>query len=108
MQTFTEKPDYGAQASFEPKVQKIEFGDGFEQTRAQGINHNLKRYSLTFSGTQARITQIADFLFEHGAFKAFYWTPFDGKQGRYKCDSWQITQNNGFFTLTAEFREVVL
>lgn len=107
MQTFTYQPDYEATLSREPQVTAVGFGDGYEQRRPKGLNHNLRRYSLTFSGTEARIKAIDTFLTQRGGYQAFLWTPYGSGQGKFKCKQHQITLKTGFWQLSAEFEEVV-
>lgn len=107
METLTFSADYGATASYEPQIIKNSFGDGYEQTRPKGLNFNLRHYAVSFTGTEQKIKSIDTFLQRHGGYKAFLWQPYGTKQGKFKCEKWQVSEKVGFFTLTAEFREVV-
>lgn len=71
METFTFAPNWGMKLSKEPKVKTITFGDGYEQRLKQGLNHNLRSYSLTFSGDINQMQQIEAFLDRHEGYKAF-------------------------------------
>lgn len=108
METFTFQPNWGMELSRKPEVTQIKFGDGYEQVAPKGINHNLRSYSLSFSGAESKIRQIDNFLNQHGGYKAFIWTPYQSKQGKFRCYEWTVTQNTGYWTLSAEFKEVVL
>lgn len=75
MKKFNWTPEESLKVSIKPKVKVITFGDGYEQRIADGINNQLREYSLNFSGEEAEIRKIDQFLAEHGAIKAFLWTP---------------------------------
>jgi hypothetical protein len=40
----------GTQLSQEPKVTRVQFGDGYSQRSPAGINHNPQRWSITIAG----------------------------------------------------------
>jgi len=108
METFTFQPDANAEVSKAPDLATATFGDGYEQIRPRGLNHNLKRYTLVFSGTEQRVKQIDDFLDRHGGYKSFMWKPYgSNSSAKFKCKEWKITLNTGFFRLSAEFVESV-
>lgn len=108
METFNFAPDWGLKLSREPKVKTLAFGDGYEQRQKEGLNHNLRSYSLTFSGTTERILQIESFLVRHEGYKAFQWTPRHSLQGKFKCEKWDTEQRESFWKLSCEFKEVVV
>lgn len=107
METFTFAPNWGMKLSREPKVKTLAFGDGYEQRLKQGLNHNLRSYSLAFSGDVAKMRQIDDFLTRHEGYKAFLWTPRHSTQGKFKCEKWEIDQTESHWTISCEFKEVV-
>ncbi|RKI09706.1 hypothetical protein D7Y15_23305 [Corallococcus sp. AB030] len=49
MERFPFTPDYGAQADTVPRVRKAQFGEGYTQRSADGLNSVLRRWSLQFS-----------------------------------------------------------
>ena len=108
MKKFNWIPEESIKVSVKPKVKVISFGDGYEQRIADGINNQLREYSLSFSGEEADIREIDKFLTEHGAVKAFIWTPQDTWQpGTFKCEEWSITVNGYWNQLSAKFQEIV-
>ncbi|MFZ7175304.1 phage tail protein [[Pasteurella] aerogenes] len=107
METFNFNPDWGMQLNKKPEVFQVGFGDGYEQVSPKGLNHILRVYDVSFSGPTSRIKQIDDFLNKQGGVKAFLWTPHDSTQGKFRCDEWKTNQQQGFWTLSAQFREVV-
>lgn len=106
METLNAQPNWGISLNREPQINKVTFGDGYEQSRPKGLNHLLRQYSLSFSGVEQQIRQIDDFLKRQGGYKSFYWTPSGDTRGKFKCEKWQVVQNTGYWQLSAEFREV--
>lgn len=108
MDTFNFQPNWGLNVQRKPEVMKIAFGDGYEQVAPKGLNHNLRTYSAVFTGTEARIKQIEAFFERQGGYKAFLWTPYGGKEGKFRCEEWNPTISGGKWTLSATLREVIL
>ena len=108
METLNFSPDYQASKKQSPKLSEVDFGDGYTQSRPQGLNHNRATFNLTFSGNPARIRQIDDFLTRHGGYKTFLWTPPLGKQGKYKCKKHKVTYQQAYGQLTGDFEEVTV
>nr|WP_202113684.1 phage tail protein [Glaesserella parasuis] len=108
VETFNFAPDWGMQLAKKPDVIRLKFGNGYEQVSPKGLNHNLRVYDVSFSGTEERIKQIDVFLDRHGGYKSFLWTPHGSTQGKFRCDEWKTNQQQGFWTLSAQFREVIL
>ncbi|HIF5575242.1 phage tail protein [Pasteurella multocida] len=108
MRVFEYAPQWGMEMKKKPSVNTISFGDGYEQRTPQGINNKLRTYSVSFVGREELINEIDQFLDDHGAVKAFLWTPYNSIiQGKFKCEEWSISHRTGFFTLSAEFKEVI-
>ena len=73
-------PAYGATKSSEPKLRKVQFGDGYEQRLRFGLNQNPKIWNLTWNNiTKANADIIEAFLDARAADgDAFDWRPVDG------------------------------
>jgi phage-related protein len=57
-------------------VTTIKFGDGYEQRRPTGLNHQLINFQPVFRITSDNSrTALEAFLAEHGGYKAFLWRP---------------------------------
>ena len=88
------------------------FGDGYEQTAADGINNTKQSWPLVFRGREADIAPIKAFLNRHGGFKAFLWKPPMGDEGYYLAqEGYRITPHGGHVqrravTLSVTFKEV--
>ncbi|WP_337261182.1 MULTISPECIES: phage tail protein [unclassified Serratia (in: enterobacteria)] len=108
MKTFTWIPEESLQVSVKPKVKVVSFGDGYEQRSPDGINNQLRSYSLQFSGSAEDVRTIDQFLTEHGGAQAFSWLPPDTlKSALFKCEEWNLAVNGYWNSLSATFQEVV-
>mgnify|MGYP001041813585 CR=1 FL=1 len=100
--TFLWKPTSSGAATVTSVVRKAQFGDGYAQRAAEGINPTTRSYQLTFTGSKARIDAIIDFLDAHVG-RSFFWT---GPRGTalYACDTRTEPLPNGLtHTVTATF-----
>ena len=70
-------PDWSAEISVNPRISEISFGDGYTQRLGKGINNQLERISLTFSGrTDEEAIEIMSFFNKKGGV-----TPFTAQIG---------------------------
>ena len=107
-------PDYrpsfqGTSKSTKPKVIKNDFGDGYSQRTADGLNFKPQDWGVSFEGFKvAEINTIESFLDDHGGYIAFWWTPERGSTSKkFICPEWTrtfIAEHND--NLTAKFEEV--
>ncbi|KAF1016174.1 MAG: hypothetical protein GAK31_01663 [Stenotrophomonas maltophilia] len=70
--TFTWVPTSTGGSTIKDSVKRAQFGDGYRQTAADGINPRARSYSLTFTGPKAQIDQIIAFLDAHVG-RSFLW-----------------------------------
>lgn len=80
MSVFTYTPDFGASRKSKPRVNAIQFGDGYEQRVATGQNRDPKVWALRFSNRSVDdIDAIEAFLEARvtasGTHESFDWTP---------------------------------
>ncbi|MCL1909289.1 MAG: phage tail protein [Holophagaceae bacterium] len=69
---FTFIPDWGAEVAVNPNISAAPFGDGYVQRMGKGINSQLNRISLTFSGrTDGEAEEILGFFRERGGVAPF-------------------------------------
>jgi phage-related protein len=108
MATFTYTPDFGINFEVTPTVRVSQFGDGYEQRQASGLNSQRKNWDLKFSlrsDTEAGV--IEAFLVARGAVESFDWTDINGVSGKYVCMSWQRTKERfNLNTITCKFNQV--
>ena len=107
--TFGWLPDTGATLSKEPRVRKAQFGDGYEQRAPDGLNANLQKRALSFSGRSlAECDAIASFLDAQAGVTAFYYTHPRDIQRLWLCRSWSSQDDVASGSVSATFEEVPL
>ncbi|MCX8675878.1 phage tail protein [Gilliamella sp. B3023] len=108
METFHWRPQNSSTTSVSPRVKVIKFGDGYEQRFCDGINNDLRSYSVSFVGLVENIDLIENFLTRYNAVKSFLWKePNTHKTIKVVCRSWTSTVNGAAKTVSATFEEVV-
>lgn len=97
---------------------KADFGDGYSQAAADGINTRLDSWNLAARGLWTEtvescanlgqpVLQIARFIDERKGYQAFNWTPPLGVPGLYRCDGYSMTkEGQGVVTLNFTFYKV--
>lgn len=107
MAEFTWFPDASISKDVEPRVASARFGDGYEQRVPLGINTQIDKWQLTFTGNRERIDPIEAFIAAQGGYLAFDWKNPDEQTGRYVCRSWKKQrQDSQKVILTCEFERV--
>lgn len=106
MKTFEFALDNQMNITRKPEVNVVKFGDGYEQRQPKGIAPILSQYDVSRIADTDTIKAIDAFLVEHGGVTAFLWTPDNGKQGKFVCDSWTIEHKLPYPSFSATFREV--
>lgn len=107
MTTFTYQPDYSASKTMKPKVDKIQFGDGYSERYSSGLNTKLESWSVTFKRSPSTVIAIDNFLTARGAVEAFNWTTPLGRAATFVCEEWSVSYDSpGWSTLQATFNEV--
>ncbi|MDO6706794.1 phage tail protein [Photobacterium sp. 1_MG-2023] len=91
-----------------PRIQKVHFGDGYEQRSPDGLNNHLKNYPVTFEGDSDDIYEIEHFLEMHLGYLPFIFTPVGEWVPRtVVCEEWDIKEGSTESVLTTSFREVI-
>lgn len=86
-------------------IRSVSFGDGYEQSVANGLNPIAKDWDLRFKGRISLIRAIDTFLAEHIG-KAFLWENPLGDQGMYKSEGKNIVMHTAnIATLTVKFKQ---
>ena len=112
--TTTFRPDKGFTRKNSPSIFKTEFGDGYEQRLANGINNLKQEFSINFATrTKEDIDDIVDFFELKGGVTAFTYTYADSNEGggekavKVTCDEWQQTwEYADYYSLSCTFRRV--
>ncbi|MGY4892385.1 UNVERIFIED_CONTAM: phage tail protein [Xanthomonas axonopodis] len=86
-------------------VRAAKFGDGYQQTSADGINPKTQIWNVSRVGKEELIAKIIAFLDAHAG-RSFLWTPPLSVQGYYQCKSYNpVAHGAGNYTLTATFEQ---
>jgi len=89
---FTYVPDYGLNETTQPSLNVSKFGDGYEQVSADGLNHMLRKWDVSFSNRdQNEIEAIKDFLRARGGVEAFEFPVPNSPTGEIalvRCGDW--------------------
>ncbi len=107
--TFTWTPSYPATQQRQPRVRKVQFGDGYEQRLRYGLNTDLAVWDLVFSNrTDAERNEIVLYLYNRAGVEPFNWTNPYGIIAVFVCDNW-TTEHSGcnLNTVRATFRQVL-
>lgn len=104
--TFTATPTGTPVGQVAFHVLSAQFGDGYSQEAADGINNKVQSWPLTFTGTKVEMQTIVDFFDAHAGWKGFYWTPPLGVQGIYKVTAYSPSPIGGpMYSVTATFEQ---
>ncbi len=107
------RPDKNMSAQSQPKVRITDFGDGYQQRTAAGINNLDQSYSVSFSNrTKEEIDDIVAFFVSKGGVTNFTFTiPDSNNSGETAIKviymSWtQIYKVGDFYNCSASFKRV--
>lgn len=110
MDTFSpiKTPTIETTVTFTAEVLQANFGDGYEQTAATGLNSVRGVYQVNWDLlSQDDRDLIEAFFATHLGSQAFQYTfPDESTPRKFKCKTWTRGNNGGLFTLRAELREV--
>lgn len=107
MTTLNFSPDWGASKTHKPRVNLIQFGDGYEQRGTDGLNTNMETWAVTFIRTPETIATIDTFLKARRGIEAFNWVTPNGRSAVFKCSEWNVSNDTpGKSTLSGSFVEV--
>lgn len=86
-------PSYPIEKTAEPRIKKVEFGDGYTQEAPDGLNYNLYTWGLNWETlTQTEKTTMENFLVARKGYETFLWSDPSAIQYRVKCRSWSVTE----------------
>lgn len=107
---FIWKSSYNHSNENQPRLKKIQFGDGYSQSLQDGINNILMQQTLPFENIDLNeYTAILHFLYYRFGSESFVFVPPApfGIMKLFKCEKWTNVQafyNN--YTINAIFTEV--
>lgn len=106
VETFKWLVEREIQPSIEYRTTSVQFGDGYQQESAEGINNKKEEYSVRVHAYEAEAKKIKDFFDRHNGYKAFFWTPPLGTIGLYRCnDATPVPQGGGLYLFTGTFKK---
>ena len=76
LEVFTYRPINDTTRTKTFRVLTAQFGDGYKQEVADGINNGSESWPLTFVGSLTELSAIEAFFDRHQGYKAFLWKPF--------------------------------
>jgi len=101
-------PSYGSGGSVTPAVSEAQYGDGYSQRVAAGINSIGRQFPVQFNNrTTSEIEAIDAFLSSKNGTDYFLWTPPGKAQIKVICKEWSFTWRGYDKTgLSATFKQV--
>ncbi|MBF0786078.1 phage tail protein [Muribacter muris] len=101
-------PQPGFTVENEPRRKVNQFGDGYQQRRADGLNPLLRKYSLTFNLNPQQAVILDRFFATHGAVTAFYFRErHQSSLIKVVCQKWTKTVGRTHIQFSCEFEEVL-
>lgn len=92
-----------------PRVIKTQFGDGYSQRTADGINNVERSWSFSSGNKRGALADEIDaFLARHGGWKWFWWTPHrQTTPVKVTCEDWKKLEGMGrLASVSGTFKEV--
>jgi phage-related protein len=102
-------PDPGYKRSHQPKTLKADFGDGYGQRAADGLNNDPLTRQLTWTNlTTNEASYMDNFMIARNGVQSFFWQSSDDPTAlAYVCEQWEADHVAfGVYTFTATFRQV--
>lgn len=106
--TFTWPVHASAAGGSDFNLAQVDFGDGYSQVAALGLNPEKNKWDVTISGFRDDLIGVGKpltFIRDHIG-QSFYWTPPLGDEGYYICKGVRPKdEGSGYFTLNMTFEE---
>lgn len=99
-------PQPGYKTDNEPRRKTHNFGDGYQQRRADGINPLMRKFSVSFKLSRAKAVILDRFFVSHGGVKAFIFEDKVSKQEfTVVCPKWSHVTGKRHVQVQCEFEE---
>ncbi|MFU2088946.1 phage tail protein [Avibacterium gallinarum] len=99
------RPEFTVENS--PKVNEIEFGDGYTQRQSRAINNLLRVYPVVVKVRNKVRLEVDEFLARHKGVEPFYFhDPFTNSRKKVVCSKWPAKMGKTYTEFSCEFREV--
>lgn len=101
-------PDFSSKKSVKPRILENDFGDGYTQRAADGLNSMRREWDVSWTNlTLAEKNTLITFFEAQQGYKSFFWTaPGDTAQRKWTVREWRetpVVANN--WTIQAQFRQ---
>lgn len=107
------KPSYTSTINKQPKITKLQFGNGYQQRISDSLNFNLAKFDLSFDNrNEEESVAILHFLEQRGGKEAFIYdmpTIYDKTNftTEFICSDWSVSFNSfKLYSIKATFEEV--
>ena len=101
-------PSPGVRVSSTPRVKTSTMGDGYEQRKKDGLNSDLKEYSVDFVLLPSQMDTAREFLdSKAGVYTFLFYSPTKEKNVVVVCSKWNEDKHLFFSKLSATFSEMV-
>lgn len=108
LQTLPFYPQPNYTVASEPRRKVLDFGDGYQQRRAEGLNPLQRTFQCEFNLNHSQAQQLLDFLTVHSGVTAFYFKPHrQSKAIKVVCPKWTEAVKLRHNKISCEFEEVV-
>ena len=109
--TFDYVPSYSSTSSITPKINIVQFGDGYIQRGTDGINIFREKWSLNFNSLTDEDSLAIETLLKTAAGGTILWKPPPVLEAdpykKWLCKGWTRTRNNyNHQSLQCEFEEL--
>jgi len=101
--------DPGSTRAHKPKVLMPEFGDGYAQRAADGMNNDAAERTFSWTNlTEDEKDEISDFLTARNGVESFFYDHRNrNKPLVYICPEWEVVDvDYDVYTVTATFKQV--
>ena len=104
VQTFSWRVERNITPSINYRVIETQFGDGYKQVSADGINTKDEQYAIRVNARTNVAKQIIAFFDFHNGVKSFLWTNPLGNLGLYTCaDATPTYMGGDLYVITGTF-----
>lgn len=102
------EPTFQSSEQFSTRILRSDFGDGYSQRAADGLNAIRRSWNLTFNNlTATEAEALVQFFIARGGTDIIDWQPVGyGVSKKFTCESWTRTPiAGGYATVSANLKE---
>lgn len=88
------------------RTRSAQFGDGYKQVVADGINSVVSTWNVSVTGKKELILEVRNFLRRHAGYKSFRWTEPLGEVVLVRASEGPVSSlGGGIFTISTTFEQ---